>query len=283
MSEQAPRCSCVIGRELCHCSGSHCTREVGTVQRHAHTILVKGHRITEYTKASQSFWCPWGEYCHQIWVKSRAHLLLVPTLDNSHNKHLSRSWLWWEWPLAPVSRDSPIVPCNINITFIFLHSLTLHSTIKWAYGTLCESSAVHFTVSVAKQPGWAVTFCFCQPPDLRRNGNKLIDYLVMNNTPDVFNPVFCSTSTEAVDECSYNISLLSKKKKKLALVQKGRKTTLTWVTLLKEAHEMYLLQINLTEILKIRGVPQGVRLASQNICYDLQFLSPQLRPKNISK
>lgn len=88
---------------------------------------------------------------------------------------------------------------------------------------LSESRTAHFTFSVAKQPGWAVTFCFCQPPDSRRNGNKLTDYLVMNNTPDVFNPVFCWTSTEAVDGCSYNISLLSKKKKKLALVQKGKK------------------------------------------------------------
>lgn len=93
-------------------------------------------------------------------------------------------------------------------------------------GTLCESSAVHFTFSVAKQPGWA-DLLLCQPPDSRRNGNKLTDYLVMNNTPDVFNPVFCWTSTEAVDGCSYNVSLLSKKKKKLALVQKEKKTTVT--------------------------------------------------------
>lgn len=195
-------------------------------------------------------------------MKSGAHLLLISELDISHSKHLSRSWLWLEWPLVPVSRDSSIVSCNINVTFMWLHSLTLHSTNKWAYGTLCESSAVHFTFSVAKQPGWAVTFCFCQPPDSRRNGNKLTDYLVMNNTPDVFNPVFCWTSTEAVDACSHNISLLWKKK--LALVQKRKKkNTVTWVTLLKEAHEIYLLQINLTEIWKIGGVPQGVRLASQ--------------------
>lgn len=108
-------------------------------------------------------------------------------------------------------------------------------------------------------------FAFVRPPDSRTNGNKITDYLVMNNTPDVVNPIFCWTSTEAVDGCSYNLSLVSKEKKNnLALVQKGgKKESQEWFVLLKEAHEMFPLQINLAEILKIRGVPQGVRLASQ--------------------
>lgn len=75
---------------------------------------------------------PLGWICHQIWAKSRPHLLLILTLDISYSKHLSSTWLWWEWHLAPVSRDSPVASRNINVSFIFLHSLTLHSTNKWA-------------------------------------------------------------------------------------------------------------------------------------------------------
>lgn len=123
---------------------------------------------------------------------------------------------------------------------------------------------MHFTSVLQNSLDGLWPFAFVRPPDSRRNGNKLTDYLVMNNTPDVVNPIFCWTSTEAVDGCSYNISLLSKEKKKLALVPKGKKKeSYEWFVLLKEAHEMFPLQINLPEILKIRGVPQGVRLASQ--------------------
>jgi len=43
---------------------------------------------------------------------------------------------------------------------------------------------------------------------------KLADYLEMNNTPDVVNPIFCWTSAEVVGGCSYNISSKSQRIKK---------------------------------------------------------------------
>lgn len=102
----------------------------------------------------------------------------------------------------------------------------------------------------------------------------------MNNTPDAVNPIFCWTSTEAVDGRICIISLLLKEKKNLVLVQKGKKTEWVIFFLLKKAHEMFPLQINLTEILKIRGVPQGVKLASQK---HLQWTSTPLTTTQAKK
>lgn len=45
----------------------------------------------------------------------------------------------------------------------------------------------------------------------------------MNNTPDAVNPIFCWTSTEAVDGRIYIISLLLNEKKFSFLFKKGKK------------------------------------------------------------
>lgn len=138
-----------------------------------------------------------------------------PSLGISHREQLSRFWLWSERPHIPLNRITPIVRCNINVTFyIASQNLTLHSTNKSAMAPYLM--LVHCTSHSVLQNSLAGLwpFAFVRPPDSRRNGNKLTDYLVMNNSPDVVNPIFCWTSAEAVDGCSYHISLLSKEKNK---------------------------------------------------------------------
>lgn len=54
-----------------------------------------------------------------------------------------------------------------------------------------------------------------------------------------------------------------KKTTKLALVQKEKKGAIGVICFTKRASQHVHIQINLTEIIKIRGVPQGFRLTSQ--------------------
>lgn len=167
-------------------------------------------------------------------------------------------------PLSPFNRISPTVSCSINVTFyIVSQNLNFHRTNKVSMEPylVVVWCTLHSVLQNSLAGLWP--FAFVRPLESRENGNKLTDYLVMNNTPDVVNPIFCGTSTEAVDGCNYNISLLLKAKIKAGSCSERGKKRVIWVTLLKEAHEIFPLQINLTEILKIRGVPQGVMLASQ--------------------